>query len=202
MHRAKSCTEQAMPNKEDWVEKNSGRCAGSTWSNVIVGSPLSDLPFPIFSSARSATTLPYSRVENIRTFQFLDSQNTTFNPFQSAFSLLRNTEMPRVLWEYSFDLDWSIKWAVRLRHVGSSPGALSCGRVHVCLGGGRGLFQLPQICCATRAEQKHVAAACRGANFMSESAPDDMKVTGDTRVAELYLLFGIEARSFKCHNAT
>lgn len=110
--------------------------------------------------------------------------------------------MSRVLWDYSFDLDWSIKWAVRLRHVGSSPGALSCGRVHVCLEGGRGLFQLPQICCATRAERKHVAAACRGANFMSESAPDDMKVTGDTRAAELYLLFGIEARSFKCHNAT
>lgn len=38
----------------------------------------------------------------------------------------------------------------------------------------------------------YVAAACRrGANIVSESAPDDTKVTGDTQAAELYLLFGV-----------
>lgn len=180
---------------------NSGKCAGSTWSYVIVGSPPSDLPFPIFSSARSAVHPALfegpERVENIRTFRFLDPQ-----------TLLTHSSLRLV---YYALLKCLVSSENRVLTLTDRPDGLvtTCwvfSRCVVLWKGSRltGRRQGPvSITTHLLRNTSRTETRCSSLPPRRESAPDDnMKVTGDTQAAELYLLFGIEARRFKCHNAT
>lgn len=135
------------------------------------------------------------RVENIRTFQFLDSQTlfTHSSLRLVCYAILKClVSSENTVSTLTDRPDGSVTCWVFSRCVVLWKGSRLTGRRH-----GPVSITTNLLRNTSRTETRYSSLPPR-----RESAPDDVKVTGDTQAAELYLFFGIEARSFKCHDAT